>query len=177
MRTKVCGTLLCVLSTILALLVFSNTSRADELPAAPEGTFSIVVIPDTQHYRGRGTKSQPDSQDPLTNPTFDAWTDWIAANLKQQRIVLVSHVGDIVDKNNREQWAVARRCMDKLHGKVPYGISVGNHDMSSDGNSSLFAGSVSPVAVRGLRLVRRMFRQSFRQTGHLGQQRQQRSVI
>ena len=138
MRTKVCGPLLCVLITILALLIFGDKSRADELPAAPEGTFSIVVIPDTQHYRGRGTKSQPNSQNPLTNPTFDAWTDWVAENLKQQRIVLVSHVGDIVDKNNREQWTVARRCMDKLHGKVPYGISVGNHDMSSDGNSLLF---------------------------------------
>ena len=138
MRSKVRGTLLWVLSTILALPIFGDTSRADELAAAPEGTFSFVVIPDTQHYRGCGTKSQPDSQNPLTNPTFDAWTDWIAASLKQQRIVLVSHVGDIVDKNNREQWAVARRCMDKLHGKVPYGISVGNHDMSGDGNSSLF---------------------------------------
>jgi hypothetical protein len=28
--------------------------------------------------------------------------------------------------------------MDRLHGKVPYGISVGNHDMKSDGNSELF---------------------------------------
>jgi len=28
--------------------------------------------------------------------------------------------------------------MDRLHGRVPYGISVGNHDMKGDGNSSLF---------------------------------------
>ncbi len=28
--------------------------------------------------------------------------------------------------------------MDLIHGKVPYGISVGNHDMSSEGDSSLF---------------------------------------
>lgn len=136
--TNASGNVFCAFSTCLAVLLHCNNTPADEFPAAPKGSFSIVVIPDTQHYRGRGTKSQPDSQDPVTNPTFQAWTGWIASNLKRQRIVFVSHVGDIVDKNNRDQWAVARRCMDELHKKVPYGVSVGNHDMSSDGNSSLF---------------------------------------
>jgi len=138
MRVVVRESLLCVLSTLLVLLISGNTSRADELTVAPKGTFSIVVIPDTQHYKGHGTKSEPDSLEPLTNPTFDAWTEWIAANSKRQRIVFVSHVGDIVDINNREQWAVARRCMDKLHEQVSYGISVGNHDMTRSGDSSLF---------------------------------------
>jgi hypothetical protein len=127
-----------LLSMLLAPHTPGFQARADEFASAPNGTFSFVVIPDTQHYRGRDTKSQPDSQDPLTNPTFEVWTDWIAANLRRQRIIFVSHVGDIVDKNNREQWAVARRCMDKLHGRVPYGISVGNHDMTGAGDSSLF---------------------------------------
>lgn len=128
---------LLVLATIFTQL--EDSVHADELPPAPKGTFSIVVIPDTQHYHGSGTKKDPDSSDPLTNSTFEALTDWTADNLKQQRIAFVSHVGDIVDKNNREQWALARRCMDKLHGKVPYGISVGNHDMTGkSGDSSLF---------------------------------------
>ncbi len=126
-------------SLFLAVFPGGNSLLADELPSAPQGTFSLVVIPDTQQYKGRGTKSQPNSQAPLTNPVFDSWTDWIAANLEAQRIAFVSHVGDIVDKNNTEQWAFARRCMDKLHGKVPYGISVGNHDMvNKSGDSSLF---------------------------------------
>lgn len=113
--------------------------QAGELSAAPDGTFSIVVIPDTQHYKGRDTKSEPKSKEPLSNETFSKWTDWVAANLGNQKIVFVSHVGDIVDKNNREQWALAKACMDKIHGKVPYGISVGNHDMSNgSGDSSLF---------------------------------------
>lgn len=111
---------------------------AGELLPAPDGSFSIVVIPDTQHYRGRGTKGAGEGAGPLSNKVFDGWTDWIAANLDRQRIVFVSHVGDIVDINNRAQWALARRCMDKLHGRVPYGISVGNHDMTGAGDSSLF---------------------------------------
>jgi len=130
---------LCILSAALVYLLGENGLRADELPIAPEKTFSIVVIPDTQQYMGRGTKGQPDSKDPLTNQVFATWTDWVSSNLDRQRIVFVSHVGDIVDKNNSEQWAVARACMDKFHGRVPYGISVGNHDMAGgSGDSSLF---------------------------------------
>lgn len=126
---------------VAAILLLTGLDRlySGELPEAPSGTFSIVVIPDTQHYKGRGTKGQPDSEEPLTNKVFTAWTEWIADNLERQRIVFVSHVGDIVDKNNKEQWALARACMDKFHGKVPYGISVGNHDMAGGtGDSSLF---------------------------------------
>ncbi len=131
--------LLCLLLLTIFQLPIDSLLKAEELSTAPEGAFSIVVIPDTQHYSGRGTKKEPESPPPVTNPTFETWTDWIASNLQRQRIVFVSHVGDIIDKNNRAEWAVARRCMDKLHGKVPYGISVGNHDMiSGSGDSSLF---------------------------------------
>jgi len=126
-----------LLSGWLAAMVAPSTHGV-ELPAAPENSFSIAVIPDTQHYKGRGTKGSGKDQAPLTNKVFDAYTDWVAENLERQRIIFVSHVGDIVDINNREQWALARRCMDKLHGRVPYGISVGNHDMTGAGDSSLF---------------------------------------
>lgn len=105
----------------------------DELPAAPEGTFSIAVIPDTQHY----VRLKEHHQE-WENPTFVAYTEWVVENLERQRIVFVSHVGDIVDLNERPQWRVARRCMDQLHGRVPYGISVGNHDMVRSGDSTLF---------------------------------------
>ncbi len=115
-----------------------NIAYAAEFSAAPKESFSIAVIPDTQHYRGLKTKAEPKSKKPVTNPTFAAYVDWIADNIDSQKIVFVSHVGDIVDVNNKEQWAVAREMMDRLHGQVPYGISVGNHDMQNKGNSSLF---------------------------------------
>lgn len=126
---------------VMSLLLLSMSAaqiNAEELEAAPDGSFTIVVIPDTQHYRGVGTKMTPDSTEPLTNVVFDRWTDWIVENLDRQRVAFVSHVGDIVDKNNREQWALAKQMMDKLHGKIPYGITVGNHDMKTAGDSSLF---------------------------------------
>jgi len=108
------------------------------LTAAPEGTFSVVVIPDTQAYRGRGTKATPNSQEPVGNAVFAAHVRWIAANLAAQRIAFVSHVGDIVDINTVEQWEIARQCLDVLHGKVPYAIAPGNHDMTGAGDTALF---------------------------------------
>lgn len=122
----------------VSLQTLTAACAADRLPPAPEGSFSIVVIPDTQAYRGAGTKSQPDSTAAVTNAIFTAHTRWIVDNLQRQKIVFVSHVGDIVDINEPRQWEVARDCMDQLHGRVPYGISVGNHDMTSGGDSSLF---------------------------------------
>lgn len=126
------------LSVVLMLLTTRCVAAEGTLSPAPEGSFSVVVIPDTQAYKGRGTKAEPDSEAAVTNAVFDAYTKWIAENIERQQIVFVSHVGDIVDKNVPDQWEVARRAMDRLHGRVPYGISVGNHDMASNGDSSLF---------------------------------------
>tara|TARA_R110002111_G_scaffold107056_2_gene165496 strand:- start:79087 stop:80130 length:1044 start_codon:yes stop_codon:yes gene_type:complete len=128
-------------TTVFAMLVIAATFpvHAEDLPPAAEGTFSIAVIPDTQHYQGKGTNRKTQAEAPTANPVFEAITDCIIDELDRQRIVFVSHVGDIVDLNNDEQWSVAQKCMNKLHGKVPYGISVGNHDMvGKTGDSSLF---------------------------------------
>ncbi len=113
------------LAAIVVLLSLAGLALA-ELPPAPEGSFSVILLPDTQTYAAKKPA------------TFHAETQWIVDNLDKQRICFVSHVGDIVDSNVAEQWKVAREAMDRLHGQVPYGFSVGNHDMKSDGDSSLF---------------------------------------
>lgn len=112
------------------LVVWTAAFGQETLAPAPEGTFTVVVIPDTQAYRGEG--------EAMTNPILDAHTRWILENLESQRIVFVSQVGDIVDANEPNQWRVAKQHMDRLHGRVPYGVCVGNHDMAGDGDSSLF---------------------------------------
>ncbi len=125
---------------LLALVLASRISRGAEetLGPAPEGSFSVVVIPDTQAYRGQGTKVEPKSDRPVTNAALDAQVQWIVANLQTQRIAFVSHVGDLVDRNVPAQWEVARRALDRLHGCVPYGIALGNHDLTAKGDASLF---------------------------------------
>ena len=127
-----------LLSVTIALLTASPTLRAAELDAPPAGAFTIVVIPDTQGYDGRGAKRTPGSALPLTNSVFQNHTRWITENLRAQNIVFVTHVGDIVDLNTHDQWRLARECLDRLHGAVPYGLTVGNHDMTKDGDASLF---------------------------------------
>ena len=127
-----------IFTAIAATAVSNFAMAAETMPPAADGSFSIVVIPDTQKYRQSKAEPEPEAKPKLINPVFEAHTRWIVENLDRQRIVFVSHVGDIVDKNIPEQWDVARRCMDMLHGRVPYGISVGNHDMTRAGNSSLF---------------------------------------
>ena len=108
------------------------------LPPLPDGAFTLVVIPDTQHYLGQGCKATPDSRDPVTNPHLEAQVNWIIAQQAAQKIVFVTHVGDIVDKNHPDQWAVAKQHLDRLRGVVPFALTVGNHDMTSQGDARLF---------------------------------------
>ena len=128
---------LLLLFAVAAAALFP-AARAAQLDLPPPGAFTIVVIPDSQGYRGRATKSTPKSTAPLTNPVFQNHTRWIVENVRAQNIVFVSHVGDIVDINNHDQWQLAHECLDRLHGVVPYGLVVGNHDMESNGDASLF---------------------------------------
>jgi len=109
-----------------------------KLPKMPEDAFTVAVIPDTQRYHGPGS-GRGDESGETRNPAFDSRTIWLSKNIESERIVFVTHMGDIVDRNNHHQWRVARENMDRFHGRVPYGISVGNHDMVNDtGDSSLF---------------------------------------
>jgi hypothetical protein len=115
----------------LCLLVFVVAAVAEDVPPLPDGAFSIVALPDTQAYSANAPE------------VFAAEMQWILDHLDDQNLVFVSHVGDIVDRNSApEEWAVAEQSLAMLHGKVPYGLSVGNHDMvGSTGDSSNFQAS------------------------------------
>lgn len=113
-------------------------SGSGSLTPLPEGAFTLVVIPDTQHYTGLGCKGGLASDDPVENRHLAAQVEWILANREAQNIVFVTHVGDIVEKNRPEEWAVAKAHLDRLRGVVPFALAVGNHDMSSKGDARLF---------------------------------------
>jgi hypothetical protein len=122
-----------VIAVVFVCTLLCRALLGDDLPDAPGQSFSLVVIPDTQQYRPVESASAS-----WRNEVFQSYTRWIVDNLTRQNIVFVTHLGDIVDRNELGQWQVARECMDRLHGRVPSGISVRNHDMTSDGDSSLF---------------------------------------
>ena len=122
------------LSATAAYLTADAAEYEDALPPLPEGAFTYVVIPDTQLYRGEGVHVKEGAEPqtgPTTNPAFESRVRWIAANRVRENIVFVSHVGDIVDYKNDEQWSFASNLMTRLDGVVPYGISPGNHDLAT----------------------------------------------
>ncbi len=88
--------------------------------------FTVCVLPDTQYYAQKFPE------------TFHAQTAWIAANVVREKIVFVSHVGDIVQSGgeSRKEWQVATAALSRLNGKVPVGTVAGNHDADLIGNRS-----------------------------------------
>ena len=112
---------------VVSFLLSANMLCADGLGPAEKGSFSIIALPDTQFYADK----EPE--------TFYAQTQWIVDNLEKQKIVFVSHLGDIVESvDAEEEWGVAAVAMYKLDGKVPYGMVVGNHDMTGKGEAVCF---------------------------------------
>ncbi len=117
-----------LISVAFAGLLLAGNAANAEFPPLPEGAFSLVALPDTQAYSAKAPE------------VFAAEMQWILDNIESENIVFVTHLGDIVDNNNApEQWAVASESLAMLHGKIPYGLGVGNHDMKgSTGDSSNF---------------------------------------
>lgn len=86
--------------------------------AALADPFTIVALPDTQHYSE------------LWPQIFVSQTRWIADHAADRNIVFVTHLGDIVDDANKcGQWRAATHAMWLLDGKLPYSVCIGNHDV------------------------------------------------
>jgi hypothetical protein len=87
------------------------------LRRAAGSEFTIVVLPDTQHY----SEAFPE--------VFSSQTQWIVDNVGSRNIVFVTHEGDIVEHaSNTLEWQRADASMSMLDGVVPYGMGPGNHD-------------------------------------------------
>jgi predicted phosphodiesterase len=107
--------------------VTKKNAYTDEFGKAPEfvpGSFTLAVLPDTQHYCQKW------------NQHYYNQTQWIADNADRYNIKHVLHLGDITNRNTRDQWKVARKAMSTLDGKVPYAMVPGNHDYGLDGKSN-----------------------------------------
>ena len=117
---------------IFSCLVFL-TFLADNCLAGQKKPFTIILLPDTQKYKHeeRGSRSH----------IFKSQTQWIVDHVIDKNIVLVLHLGDIVDYSDAVQWHYASKSLNILNGIVPYVLAVGNHDVSGlDGtkNTRLF---------------------------------------
>jgi hypothetical protein len=94
------------------------------LPFVP-GSFTLVVLPDTQIY----SESYPE--------LFKDQTRWIVANKDRYNIKYVLHLGDIVNVPlATAQWDNAKAAISLMDGQVPYALATGNHDHGSSGVAS-----------------------------------------
>jgi hypothetical protein len=99
--------------------------RPVEAPGFVPGSWTLVVLPDTQVY----AQNYPE--------LFEDQTRWIVENKDRHNIKYVLHLGDIVNNNTALiQWTNARAAMSILDGVVPYAIVPGNHDYGPGGSAS-----------------------------------------
>jgi concanavalin A-like lectin/glucanase superfamily protein/List-Bact-rpt repeat protein/fibronectin type III domain protein len=105
---------------------------------SPGPDFTLIGLPDTQYYTGElhgGTAA-----------IFDAQTNWITANRVARNIVYVGQLGDCVENGDNDgndiEWQRANTSLGVLETPVPpelpegipFGVSVGNHDQSPNGD-------------------------------------------
>ncbi len=110
----------------LTVTFYGRAAKPSSNPA-----FTVVMLPDTQYYAA----SYPG--------TFSAQTQWIVDNRTALNIPYVAQVGDCVDDASvLQQWINADAAIDLLENPIttglpegmPYGIAVGNHDQSPNGD-------------------------------------------
>jgi hypothetical protein len=115
-----------ILAILVILAAASSVCAQTPLKSAAftPGSWSLVLLPDTQHYSDRF----PD--------LFTLQTRWIVANKEKYDIRYVLGLGDITDKNTSREWQNAEKAMAELDGRVPYALAAGNHDYKPHGNST-----------------------------------------
>jgi len=93
-----------------------------EPPMPANGSFTVAVLPDTQHYSQRFPE------------TFLAQTRWLAENRKARNIAWTLHLGDITNRSTKAEWENASKALQVLDdAKLPYAFCPGNHDYSEGG--------------------------------------------
>ncbi len=123
---------------VLLLAFISLFCREAEEPELLEGaSFAIIVLPDTQFYSAGMHDGTPE--------IFQSQTRWIVENRDELNIAFVTHLGDFVQNGDEfeEEWIAANDAMSVLDNPevfgpdqgVPYGIAVGNHDQSPEGDA------------------------------------------
>ena len=94
--------------------------------AARAQKFEIIALPDTENY-----------VDPISNAwVMTAQTQWIVDQKATENIVFVSQLGDLLHYAPATEIVPAKAMFDILDGGlpdavVPYSVSKGNHDGSS----------------------------------------------
>lgn len=119
------------LFALCLILTVPGLGQPDNDSARDSGSFTLIVMPDTQGYadiRHKETqKHWPDLGDQRS--CFLTQTEWIKENRHKLNIVMVAHVGDITQTEHKKEWKIADAAFNTIDNYVPYILCLGNHDM------------------------------------------------
>ncbi|MDX3852162.1 LamG-like jellyroll fold domain-containing protein [Streptomyces sp. AK02-01A] len=82
--------------------------------------FALAVLPDTQYL------FDADSADPA--PLKETFT-YLVSEREKANIAFMTHLGDVTEHGTEEEIALAADTFRTIHGKVPYSVLAGNHDI------------------------------------------------
>ncbi|NEW70420.1 LamG-like jellyroll fold domain-containing protein [Streptomyces rhizosphaericus] len=84
--------------------------------------FSLAILPDTQYL------FDSDSSDP---EPLRATFRYLVSQREDANIAFMAHLGDVTEHGSREEISLAATTFGTIHGKVPYSVLAGNHDIDS----------------------------------------------
>ncbi|WP_406339909.1 metallophosphoesterase [Streptomyces sp. NBC_01544] len=84
--------------------------------------FALAVLPDTQYL------FDADSADP---EPLKATFHYLVAQRQEANIAFMTHLGDVTEHGTEEEIGLAADTFRTIHGKVPYSVLAGNHDINS----------------------------------------------
>lgn len=84
--------------------------------------FTLAVLPDTQYL------FDADSTDPA--PLRETFR-YLVADRSEANIAFMTHLGDVTEHGTEDEIRRAAQTFRTLHGKVPYSVLAGNHDIAS----------------------------------------------
>ncbi|MFJ4833372.1 LamG-like jellyroll fold domain-containing protein [Streptomyces sp. NPDC088747] len=89
-------------------------------PESPR--FALAVLPDTQYL------FDADSADPA--PLKETFR-YLVAERAEANIAFMTHLGDVTEHGTEDEIELAADTFRTIHGKVPYSVLAGNHDIRS----------------------------------------------
>lgn len=115
---------------VVGLTLLAGACAEDSAHGAVEGAclvprppaWRIIVLPDTQ------------TDVSLHPERLAKQVEWIVRERERLDVRFVAHVGDVVEvDDSSEQWRTAERELAGLRDVVPLALTVGNHDLASNG--------------------------------------------
>ena len=116
--------------------------KVTEHSAQATERFTIAVLPDTQFYCDTRLKLSAKWGNGDLQRYFFAQTRWVRDNQERLNIAFLVHEGDIVQTDAPDEWAIARKAMSVLDGKVSYCMCLGNHDMGFEKADNKYGGNI-----------------------------------